>query len=59
MLIARMLPDAKRWKMFIEHSLNDPDYLKDGDQMLASAKTADGSLDLGQQRNRIVSGGAA
>jgi len=58
MFIARMLPDAKRWKMFIEHSLNDPDYLQDGDQMLASAKTADGSLDLGQQRNRIVSGGA-
>jgi 2-keto-4-pentenoate hydratase/2-oxohepta-3-ene-1,7-dioic acid hydratase in catechol pathway len=58
MFIARMLPDAKRWKMFIEHSLSDPDYLKDGDQMLASARTADGSLDLGQQRNRIVSGGA-
>jgi 2-keto-4-pentenoate hydratase/2-oxohepta-3-ene-1,7-dioic acid hydratase in catechol pathway len=58
MLIARLLPDAKRWKMFIEHALNDPDYLKDGDQMLASARTADGSLDLGQQRNRIVSGGA-
>jgi 2-keto-4-pentenoate hydratase/2-oxohepta-3-ene-1,7-dioic acid hydratase in catechol pathway len=58
MLIARLLPDAKRWKMFIEHALNDPDYLKDGDQMLASARTADGSLDLGQQRNRIVAGGA-
>jgi len=58
MFIARLLPDAKRWKIFIDHALKDPDYLRDGDQMVASARTADGSLDLGQQRNRIVSGGA-
>lgn len=54
MLIARMLPDHKRWPIFINNALKDPDYLKDGDQMLASAKTADGRIDLGVQHNRIV-----
>ena len=54
MFIARMLPDAKRWSMFIEGALKDPDYLRDGDVMEASARTPDGSIDLGVQRNRIV-----
>ena len=58
MFLARLLPEAKRWELFIKGSLNDPDYLKDGDQMVASAKTADGSIDLGLQHNRIVPGGA-
>jgi 2-keto-4-pentenoate hydratase/2-oxohepta-3-ene-1,7-dioic acid hydratase in catechol pathway len=56
MFIARLLPDAKRWKMFIEGALKDPDYLKDGDQMVAWAKTADGRIDLGVQHNTIVAG---
>ena len=59
MLIARLLPERKRWEMFIKNALQDPDYLKDGDLMLASAKTADGRIDLGAQHNRIVPQGAA
>jgi 2-keto-4-pentenoate hydratase/2-oxohepta-3-ene-1,7-dioic acid hydratase in catechol pathway len=54
MFIARLLPDAKRWKMFIKNALQDPHYLKDGDEMRAVARTSDGVLDLGEQRNRIV-----
>ena len=54
MLIARLLPDRKRWELFVKNALQDPDYLKDGDVMLTSAKTADGSIDLGTQRNTIV-----
>ena len=54
MFIARLLPDAKRWKMFIETALQDPDYHKDGDEMRAVARTSDGALDLGEQHNRIV-----
>ena len=54
MFIARLLPDAKRWKMFIENALQDPDYLKEGDEMRAVARTSDGALDLGEQHNRIV-----
>lgn len=54
MVIARLLPDAKRWKLFISNALKDPDYLKDGDEMQAWAKTPDGQIDLGVQHNRIV-----
>ena len=56
MFIARLLPDAKRWKMFIQGALKDPDYLQDGDEMVAWAKSADGRIDLGVQRNTIVPG---
>mgnify|MGYP001826931479 FL=1 len=59
MFIARLLPDQKRWAMFIEGALKDPDYLNDGDQMIAWAKSADGELDLGIQRNTIVRGGVS
>ncbi|EED33436.1 fumarylacetoacetate hydrolase [gamma proteobacterium NOR5-3] len=54
MFIARLLPDAKRWAMFIDGALQDPDYLRDGDVMRATAKTPDGAIDLGEQRNLIV-----
>ncbi len=56
MFIARLLPDRKRWEMFIEGALQDPDYLQDGDRMTASARTADGALDLGAHRNTVVRG---
>ncbi len=54
MFIARLLPDAKRWPMFIKGAMKDPDYLKDGDRIHAVAKTADGSIDLGEHNNTIV-----
>ena len=54
MFIARLLPDSKRWPMFIKGALKDPDYLKDGDRIVAVAKTADGAIDLGEQHNTIV-----
>ena len=55
MFIARMLPDRKRWPMFIKGALKDPDFLKDGDRIYGVAKTADGSIDLGEHHNLIVS----
>jgi 2-keto-4-pentenoate hydratase/2-oxohepta-3-ene-1,7-dioic acid hydratase in catechol pathway len=55
MLVARLLPDSKRWQLFIKGALQDPDYLKDGDLMTASGKTPDGRIDLGSHHNRIVS----
>ena len=54
MLVARLLPDSKRWQLFIKGALQDPDYLKVGDVMTASGKTADGRIDLGSHHNRIV-----
>ena len=54
MFIARLLPDSKRWPMFIKGALQDPDFLKDGDRVRALAKTADGAIDLGEHHNTIV-----
>ena len=54
MLVARLLPDSKRWQLFIKGALQDPDYLKVCDVMTASGKTADGRIDLGSHHNRIV-----
>jgi 2-keto-4-pentenoate hydratase/2-oxohepta-3-ene-1,7-dioic acid hydratase in catechol pathway len=54
MFIARLLPDSRRWPMFIKGALKDPDYLKDGDRIHAAAKTADGAIDLGEHHNTIV-----
>lgn len=56
MFIARMLPEHKRWELFINNALKDPDYLKDGDRVVASAGTADGSINLGEQHNTVVPG---
>ncbi len=54
MFVARLLPDSKRWPMFIKGALKDPDYLKDGDRIHAMAKTADGAINLGEHNNTIV-----
>ncbi len=54
MFLLRLVSDSTRWQLFIKNSLKDPDYLKDGDVMLARARTADGRIDLGEQRNTIV-----
>jgi 2-keto-4-pentenoate hydratase/2-oxohepta-3-ene-1,7-dioic acid hydratase in catechol pathway len=54
MFIARLLPDSKRWPLFIKGALKDPDFLKDGDRIFAAAKTADGQIDLGEHHNTIV-----
>ena len=56
MFIARLLPEHKRWELFINNALKDPDYLRDGDRILTSARTADGSIDLGEQHNTVVPG---
>jgi 2-keto-4-pentenoate hydratase/2-oxohepta-3-ene-1,7-dioic acid hydratase in catechol pathway len=59
LFIARLLPDSKRWPMFIKGALNDPDYLRDGDRILAAAATPDGALDLGAQHNTVVAQAAS
>ena len=54
MAIARLLPEGKRWELFIKGALDDPDYLKDGDLVTASGKSPDGRIDLGLHHNRVV-----
>ncbi len=52
--IAALLPEAVKWKMFMRIQENRNQYLKGGDLVESRIATADGSIDLGVQRNRIV-----
>ena len=54
--IAALLPPAAKWKMFMKIQAQRPQYLKAGDHVEARIVSADGSIDLGVQRNRIVGG---
>ncbi|QCP52487.1 DUF2437 domain-containing protein [Trinickia violacea] len=52
--IAALLPEKEKWAMFLKVQAARPQYLKPGDVVEASIRTADGRMDLGVQRNRIV-----
>lgn len=53
--IAAMLPEAVKWKAFMKAQEGRSDYyLKTGDVVEASIRSADGLIDLGTQRNVVV-----
>jgi 2,4-diketo-3-deoxy-L-fuconate hydrolase len=54
--IAALLPERLKWKMFMKIQARREQYLRPGDHVEARIVSADGSLDLGIQRNRIVGG---
>ena len=49
-----LLPERKKWELFFKIQARRPQYLKPGDLVEASIRSADGAVDLGTQRNRIV-----
>ncbi|MEU1995544.1 fumarylacetoacetate hydrolase family protein [Nocardia gamkensis] len=51
--LAGLLPEAKKWALFIRAQLRNPAYLAPGDVVTASIRTDDGVLDLGTQRNTV------
>jgi 2,4-diketo-3-deoxy-L-fuconate hydrolase len=51
--LAALLPEDKRWELFVKGQQRSSAYLKPGDQIAASIRTADGALDLGTQRTRV------
>jgi 2-keto-4-pentenoate hydratase/2-oxohepta-3-ene-1,7-dioic acid hydratase in catechol pathway len=51
--IAQLLPEATRWSLFSKIQSKRP-YLRPGDVVEARIRSADGMIDLGVQRNRIV-----
>jgi 2,4-diketo-3-deoxy-L-fuconate hydrolase len=51
--IAGLLPEDKRWALFVKGQLRSSAYLKPGDQITASIRTADGALDLGTQQTTV------
>lgn len=48
--IAGLLPDAKRWELFVKGQARSSAYLQPGDLVEASIRSDDGTLDLGTQR---------
>jgi 2-keto-4-pentenoate hydratase/2-oxohepta-3-ene-1,7-dioic acid hydratase in catechol pathway len=48
-----LLPDRRRWELFVRSQSRRGAYLSPGDRIEASIRTADGALDLGVQHNRV------
>jgi 2,4-didehydro-3-deoxy-L-rhamnonate hydrolase len=51
--IAGLLPEARRWELFVKGQSRSSAYLKPGDRVVASIRTDDGALDLGTQHNTV------
>ncbi|NPU93896.1 MAG: hypothetical protein HPY82_18440 [Gammaproteobacteria bacterium] len=52
-----LLPEKKKWEIFFKVQSKRPQYLKPGQMVEASIRSADGRVDLGMQRNRIAEEG--
>ncbi len=52
--LAALLPEATKWRAFMEVQAARSQYLKVGDLVEASIRSTDGAIDLGKQRNRVV-----
>lgn len=55
--IGAMLPEKKKWEIFSKVRSKRPQYLKPGQMVESSIRSADGRVDLGMQRNRIAEEG--
>jgi 2,4-didehydro-3-deoxy-L-rhamnonate hydrolase len=51
--ISALLPEGRRWELFVRGQSRSDAYLRPGDRITASIRTADGSLDLGSQHNAV------
>jgi 2-keto-4-pentenoate hydratase/2-oxohepta-3-ene-1,7-dioic acid hydratase in catechol pathway len=49
-----LLPPATKWRLFFERQASNPRYLRDGDVITATIRSADGLLDLGTQHNTVI-----
>ncbi|MGO9034003.1 fumarylacetoacetate hydrolase family protein [Mycobacterium sp.] len=52
-VIASVLPEDLKWKLFLSGQARNPKYLHDGDVVEASVATDDGAIDLGTQRTVV------
>lgn len=56
MFVARhFISDATKWRLFVSRGRKDPLFLQPNDVMELRIRTDDGRLDLGVQRNKVVS----
>ncbi|MEM1050660.1 MAG: fumarylacetoacetate hydrolase family protein [Pseudomonadota bacterium] len=52
--IAALLPEAKKWELFLKAQAGRTQYLRPGQTVTAHIASSDGSIDLGTQRNQVV-----
>ena len=52
--ILQLLPERQFWELFVSSQRRRPEYLKPGDSMTATIRSADGRLDLGEQRITVA-----
>ena len=50
------LSAQQRLEILLESQANNDRYLKDGDLIRCQIKSPDGSIDLGEQKNKVVAG---
>jgi 2-keto-4-pentenoate hydratase/2-oxohepta-3-ene-1,7-dioic acid hydratase in catechol pathway len=55
--LGALVPERTKWRIFLKMQAKRKQYLQPGDMVEASIRSADGRLDLGVQRNRIVAEG--
>ncbi|WNL44597.1 fumarylacetoacetate hydrolase family protein [Dyella sp. BiH032] len=54
--LAGLLPEQRKWAMFMKIQARRTQYLKPGDTVEARIRSSNGLIDLGVQRNRVVQG---
>ncbi|MEM7799924.1 MAG: fumarylacetoacetate hydrolase family protein [Chloroflexota bacterium] len=54
MFISQFIPAKRRIKMLIDGQLKSGKFLNDGDVVRCTLRSADGAIDCGEQRNRVV-----
>jgi 2-keto-4-pentenoate hydratase/2-oxohepta-3-ene-1,7-dioic acid hydratase in catechol pathway len=52
-MLASLLPEELKWKLFFRGQARNPKYLTDGDVVVATVATDDGAIDLGRQRTIV------
>lgn len=55
--VAAMLPEAKKWELFMKAQAARPQYLKAGQTVQAKIRSLDGAIDLGVQTNLVTEQG--
>lgn len=51
--LAELVPEAAKWRRFVDGQAKNGRYLATGDRVTATARTADGAIDLGLQDNVV------
>ena len=52
--LLQLLPERLFWRLFVRAQSRRPQYLRPGDKMIASIRSPDGKIDLGEQATEVT-----